>query len=275
MWFFNLIFGKIFEIMFFPLRSLSPWFAMAFISCLTGIFMLLIFRLASNQEGIKRTKSRVKAHLLELRLFRDSLPVSLQAQGNLLLANFRYIGFAVKPMLVMLIPLVLTLAQLDLWFGRESLQPGRAFLLKARFDDAQNYSSPDMVLETPSGLEVETPPLRLEEQHEVNWRLRARERGVHALTLKIGEQTFVKKIAVAQPPLARLSPLKVKSSFVAEILNPGERPLPSSSTLRSIEVVYPARRLSLFGLRLHWLIAYFVLSVAFGFVLKKKLGVEI
>ncbi len=52
---------------------MNPWAAKVFISLLTGLFMLLVFKLTSNQAGLQRTKDRIKAHLLEFRLFKDSI----------------------------------------------------------------------------------------------------------------------------------------------------------------------------------------------------------
>ena len=42
-----------------------------------------------------------------------------------------------------------------------------------------------------------------------------------------------------------------------------------------IEVAYPPRELSLFGLSIDWLIGFLLLSMAFGFGFKGILGVEV
>jgi uncharacterized membrane protein (DUF106 family) len=124
MWFFNSVIGKIFDILFLPFRGLSPWVAMIVVSFLTGLLMLFIFRATSNQEGIRRIKNKIKAHLLELRLYKDSLAQQLTSQGKILSANFKYFSYALKPMLVMVIPVMLILIQLNLWFGSRSLDIG-------------------------------------------------------------------------------------------------------------------------------------------------------
>src|SRR4030043_1188364 len=120
----NSIPGNVFALLLPPFRSLNPWAGMAFISLLTGLLMLLIYRLTSNQSGICRVKDKIKAHLLELRLFKDNMGVTMKAQGQILQANFRYLGLNLKPLLVMIVPLILILAQLNLWFGSEPLAVG-------------------------------------------------------------------------------------------------------------------------------------------------------
>jgi hypothetical protein len=275
MWLINFLFNRLFDILFLPFRQLDPWFGMAFISFLTGLLMLFIFRLTSNQEGIKRVKDKIKAHLLELRLFKDNMPVSLSAQGQILRYNLRYLGYSLKPMLVMIIPLILILAQLNLWFGYESLRSREPAILKVKLEKGARPMELDASIETPAGLEVETPPLRLEEQREIDWRIRARSSGVHELVIKLGGQSLTKAVFADGSRLARISPVKLKGGLIDQVLNPGERPLPSSRSIKSIEVVYPPKRMNFLGLRLHWLVAYFGLSILIGFALKKPFKVEI
>jgi len=248
---------------------------MVFISLLTGLLMLVIFRLTSNQKGIKKVKDKIKAHLLELRLFKDSLNISLKAQGQILRHNLRYVGYSLKPMLVMMIPLILILVQMNVWFGYKPLRPGESTILKVKLEKSARPMELDASIEAPAGVVVATPPLRLEEEREIDWRIQAVSKGVHELIVKIGGQNVVKSVAVGLEPLARISPLKVKRGFFDEIFNPGEKPLSSPALVKSIEVMYPPNRMNILGLRLHWLIAYFVLSILIGFALKKPFQVEI
>lgn len=275
MWTFNSIFGKIFEFIFFPFKNLSPWIGMILISLLTGLLMLLIFRFTSNQEGIRRVKNKIKAHLLELRLFKDSLALSLKAQGNILRYNLKYISYSGKPLLVMIVPLILILIQLNFWFGYHSLKPGEKTILKIKLKEDQNILDLDLKVEPPPSLAIETPPLWIEEKKEINWRLRAKERGLHILTFRINGQSFIKKVTVAQKPLTRISPLKVQRNFIDELFNPGEKPLSRELPVKSVEVKYPAENMNLFGWRIHWIIVYFVLAIIFGFAFKGVFKVEI
>ena len=275
MWIFNSILGKIFEILFIPFRSLSPWVGMIMISFLTALLMLLVFRFTSNQQGIRSVKDKIKAHLLEIRLFKDSLRISLKAQGNILRYNLKYIGYSAKPLLVMVLPLVLILIQLNLWFGYSSLDPGQKAILKAELDADQSLLDAQFVIEVPPGLEIESPPLRIVEENEVNWRLQATEPGVHELALVINGQRLIKKVAVAQKKLSRISPLKIRRNFIEELFNPGEPPIPGKMPVKAIKIEYPSQYMNFFGWRIHWIIVYFALSVIFGFSFKGIFKVEI
>lgn len=274
-WGFNLVFGKIFELIFFPFRNLSPWLGMILISFLTGLFMIFVFRYTSNQDGIRKTKNRIKAHLLELRLYKDSLNLTLKAQGQILLSNLKYISYSARPMLVMIVPILLILIQLNLWFGYQSLKPGQTALLKVKLKEGLNPLETNISLEPSSGVNVETSPLHIEEEREIDWRLRAKEKGVHTLNLKWNEQSFAKNISIGQDLLTKISALKVKKGILSEIFNPGEKPLARDLPVQSIEVTYPGQRMNFFGWRIHWLIVFFILSIIFGFSFKGLFKVEI
>ena len=275
MWFFNSVIGKIFDILFLPFRGLSPWVAMIVVSFLTGLLMLFIFRHTSNQEGIRRIKNKIKAHLLELRLYKDSLAQQLTSQGKILSANFKYFSYALKPMLVMVIPVMLILIQLNLWFGSRSLDIGDEALVKVKLMEGINPLQTDIRLEVPPGIAVETPPLRIEDEREIDWRLRATEKGVYNILFRYQDETFTKSVAVGQSRLSKIAALKPGKGLLEQAFNPGEKPLPKNAPIESAEITYPGQRMNLFGWRIHWLIAYFGLSIVFGFAFRGVFKVEI
>lgn len=275
MWIFHSLFGKIFDILFFPFRSLSPWVGMVFVSFLTGLFMLYVFRFTSNQEGIRKVKNRIKAHLLELRLFKDSFAISFKAQGSILRHNLKYIGYSARPMLVMIIPLILIIIHLNLWFGYKSLSNGEQAILKLKLKDGYDPLEIALSVAPSSGFAIETPALRIVEENEINWRFRAEEKGIQDIVLVVNGKEIHKKLVVGERSLSRISPTKVRNNFLAQLLNPGESPLPSDCPIEAVEVVYPSKNMNLFGWHIHWIIVYFVFSIIFGYGFKGILKVEI
>jgi hypothetical protein len=275
MWIFNSVFGKIFDALFYPFRSMSPWIGMIVVSFLTGLLMLFVFKWTSNQKGIQQVKNKIKAHLLELRLYKDSLSLSLRAQGNILRCNLKYIGFSTKPMLVMILPLILIIIQLNFWFGYESLTPNQSALLKIKLKDNQNPLDFPIDIQTSPGLEIESLPLRIEEASEINWRFSAKEEGLQQIAFVIKGETVTKKVSVAQRPLSKVSPMKPGKSFLKQVMYPTEAPIKGHLPIKAIEIQYLTKGMSFLGWRIHWLIAYFVLSIIFGFSFKGVFKVEI
>ncbi len=275
MWVFNSIFGKIFDIIFLPFRSMSPWVALIIVSFMTGLLMLFIFRFTSNQKEIKKVKNKIKTYLLELRLYKDSLSISLKAQWNILRCNLKYISYSAKPMLVMIIPIILILIQLNFWFGYESLAPGQKAIFKVKLKDNYNPLEIDLNVESSSGLTIETLPLRMEEENEINWRISAKEKGIHNINVILKGERVTKTVAVAQKPLSKISPIKIRRNFIDELLYPVEAPIKSDMPIKSLEITYPTRSMNLFGWHIHWLIVYFALSIIFGFGFKGILKIEV
>lgn len=271
----NLISGGIFDVLLYPFRGLSPWFGMVFVSLITAFLMLWVFKLTSDQDGIRKAKNAIKAHLLELRLFKDNMRISLQAQGRILRANLRYIACNSKPMLVMVVPLLLILAQLNLWFGAAPLKPGEETLVKLGLARGADVLALDVALEPSPGLSVESPAVRIPDGQEIGWRIRATGQGPVSLVFRVAGRTLTKPLAVAGPRLSKVSTLTVGRLLLKQLLYPGERSLPADTPVTSIEVLYPGRSLGFFGLSVHWLVAYFVLSIIFGFAFKGVFKVEI
>jgi len=271
----NLLLNGLFDALFYPFRTLNAWWGMMYISLLTGLLMLAVFRLTSNQAGIRAAKDRIKAHLLEMRLFKDNLRVSLGAQRQILAANWRYLRYSVKPLLVMIVPLVLILIQLNFWLGYEPLAAGEPAILKVRLEDGVDLLKTEVSLEAPPSVRVETPPLRIAGENEIDWRIRPQGAGLTGLTIAVSGARYEKSVRVGGAALSRLSPVRIQGRFPDTLLYPGESALPSGGPVKSIELVYAARRLPFLGLRLHWLVAYFALSVVLGLALKRPFKVEI
>lgn len=270
----NFILRKIIEWLFFPFRSFSPWIAMMVISLLTGLLLIAIYKWVADQQGLKITKNRIKAYLLELRLFADDFPVSLRAQGQLLLWNFKYILHALRPLAVMIVPLFFLLSQLNLWFAWEPLKPGERTLVKTKLKDNSDPLTVNISLEPAEGYEVETTPLRIPREKEICWRIRAIKPGKFEMAINLDGQKISKEIIIGGHSLNYLSSVRPSSGFFQELMAPGEKPLPSSS-VKEIAIKYPPRRLNFLGLRMHWLVAYLILSIMAGLILKKPLRVEI
>ncbi|HOE14162.1 MAG TPA: hypothetical protein PKZ60_05640 [Candidatus Saccharicenans sp.] len=275
MWWLNQAVGLVVKVFLLPFTGLNPWAGMIFISLLTAILMLFIYKKTSNQSGIKEAKNLIKGYLLEIRLFQNDFGIFLGGLKRLLSANLRYLAYNLKPLLVMILPIFLLLAQMNLWFGYNVPQPGETLLLKVEFNQAVEVDRLNLEVEAPAGVIVDSPPLRIIDENEVNWRLKIVELRGGQLVIKNGGQKYAKDISLPQSKLARVSAIRVNQNIWEQLLNPGEKPLPRDAEIKKIEVVYPSARLNLFGLKIHWLVAYFVLSIIFGFGLKGWFKVEI
>ena len=245
--------------------SLHPLVSLTVISVLTGIAMLWVFRHTSNQQAILRTKKRLQAHLLELRLFGDDLGEVWRAQKNLLIANLRYTGLMLVPAVYMIVPLVILLIHLDAVYGRAPLPVGVPSVVTVQWQGASTPNGAAPQLQAPPEISVETPAVRATAADQFSWRIRPTQAVSGTLRFAWNGESWEKTIAAGEQ-LEYLSVRRV-SSFWDALWDPGEDRL-AIAEATWVEVRYPGREIGLAGLELHWLIWFFVISMASAYALK-------
>lgn len=269
--FLQAIFNGLFDLILAPFRTESPWPGLVAVSLVTSVLVLLLFRLASKPATVRRRRDRLLARVLELVLFKDDLVVNLGAFGRVLVANAQYLATLLIPLALSMIPVTLILVQAYAWFGMRPLRPGETTLLTARFSQALPT---DVTVTTSAGLQVDSQPVSAPSCNEISWRIRAGAAGAEWADVTAGGQTQRKSIGVWRALLA-VSAQRNTGGFWNTLTSPREQPLPAGSSLERLAVTYPVRELRICGRAVNWLVAFFVLTMVFGFVLKKPLGVEL
>jgi uncharacterized membrane protein (DUF106 family) len=269
----NSILTKVFDILFLPFRVFPPVWAMIAISCLTGLLMLWVFKLVSNQAAIKTVKDRIKGNLLAVRIYQYDIRVVVRSQLRVLRHTLTYMKHSLFPMLVTIVPVVLIVVQIHLWFSVQPLEVGKGTLLKVKVRESSSVQQ-DASLEAPDGVSVETPPVRIPGESEIAWRIGASADGLHTLTVHLGEESVEKQVAVGTN-WGPVSAVRTGKGPLQSLLYPAEKPIPAESQIESIQVHYPSLPLSVLGWEVHWLVLFFALSVGFGFLLKGLFGIEV
>jgi hypothetical protein len=242
---------------------------LAAISIAAGIGMLWVFGKTSNQMRIRAVKRRVQAHLLEMRIFADEPAVTWRAQKSLLRANAGYIGLMMKPVLVMALPVTVLLVHLEGFYGREPLPIGREAIVTVAMHGPAT-TAPKLI--APAGIAVETPPVRVLAKNEVSWRIRPTAPVSGELRFAIDGQTVSKKI-VAGGSATFVPGMRVDSAYEA-LWHPSE-PRIGSGRIEWIDVRYPSVPVRLFGIGMHWLGWFFILSMLSALLLKKRFRVSL
>jgi uncharacterized membrane protein (DUF106 family) len=270
----NAALRAVFDTLLLPFRSLPPVVGLLVVSLVVAIAMPIVFKKTSDQARLEAVKKQIHACLFELRLFSDDLPAILRAQGEILRHNLRYLGLSLVPMLVMLVPIVFVVAQLQFHYGYRGLRPSEDFMVKVQLKEGRADARPDAALEAPAGLAVETPAVWIASERELAWRLRAQQWGDYELKVRVNGQEYGKTARVARD-VRRLSPVRLEPGLVNQVLYPAEDPLPADSPLASITVGYREDDVSLLGWGMNWLILFVLLSIAFAFALRKRMGVTL
>lgn len=270
--------GALFDLLVMPFRGMPAAVGLTVISLLVSVAMLIAFGRISDQDGLDRIKRRIQAGVYEIRLYKDDLRTIFASQLAILGHTWTYFKLSMVPMLWIMLPIVVVVIQLQFQYGYESVEPGDAVLVIAEMTEegAERVSgtrAADVTLEAPEGVRVETQAAWSPALGEVAWRVRAEDPGEHELVVRIGDRSFTKTLRVAGTTVLR-SPVR-PAGLLGQIVYPAESPLPDGSGLTSIRVSYDDADVSFFGLEMHWIIAFFVLTMIFAFALARPLGVKI
>lgn len=264
----------IFRLLFLPLEKMPPLSGLITISLFTGILILIVFRFTSNQKAIKRAKDKIKAYIYELFLYKDNIRVILKALLSILKYNSVYLKQTLKPLMIVIIPIVLILIQLQYRYGVRPLKPNESVIVKLKLNRQLNMDEIKVQLNVPDAIRIETPVLKIDDQLEFDWRLKVNDYGKYELLFLIGDEKIIKSIRVSKQ-IDMISPIRVYPSVIKTFSNPSEYPLAKNSAVESIEVKYPKRNIKIVFWRVHWLIIFFVFSMISAFSLKGVLKVEI
>ena len=288
----NAVLARVFDVLLAPFRGLPPLVGLAVVSLATAVALLLIFRRTSDQRRLAAVKRQIHAALFEIRLFNDDLRAIFRAQGEILRHNLTYLRLSLVPMLWMMVPLVLVLAQLQFHYGYGGLTPGEPVLLTAHLraglasQGALDGSSAEVALasrssdqpvarlDAPPQIEVQTPAVFFPATSEVVWKIAPKAAGDFELQVTVGNQSVSKRVRVADA-IVRRSPVRLERGFLNQLLYPAEPALASDAPVSEIAVAYPERDVSIFGFELHWLIVYFGLTMVFAFALRKRFNVTL
>jgi hypothetical protein len=251
-----------------PLAGHDPLLSLLPLSILLAIGMLLIFRRVSNPQAIAKMKGRLMAHLYEMRLFTDEPALIWKAQTGLLTANVRYIGLMLAPVLVLSIPMILVLSQLECFYGHAPLAPQREAIVTVQLKNPAPGPAP--VLQAPQGIAVETEGVRVNRGRQVSWRIRAERPVTGRLRIVFPDQTVEKSVDAGAGP-RYVSDRRV-SSLADLIWHPAESLLPPGR-VDWVEIRYPEATIQALGMELHWLVWVFLFSMIAALLLKRRFGV--
>lgn len=262
---FNSALNSLLSLFFGAFAWAPPVLGLSVISALVGIGMLWVFRKTSNQQGMKAVKRKVYASLLELRVFADEPSVTWRAQKSLFAANFRYMGLALRPALVMIAPVALLLIHLEAFYGRAPLPVGREAVVTMAMTDLVAAE-----LQAPAAVAVETPAVNIVDERQVSWRIRPVAAGSARLQFNVAGRPAEMTIESGAPQ--RFVPGRAVSSAWSAIWNPGQKRI-GPSAAKWIDVSYPEASIDVFGLRLNWLLWFLLVSMVSALLLKKRFGV--
>ncbi|MCK4851149.1 MAG: hypothetical protein KAT11_07355 [Phycisphaerae bacterium] len=253
--------------------TLPGWLSNTIVAAVMGVILLIIFKYTSNQQAISRVRDNIKANTLALKLFKDSMAVTFQSQGRLLRGALLLLVHAVRPLLVMIVPVSLILAQLALWYQARPLQVGEPAVVVMKLNGEIDAPWPKVSMESMPAAELTIGPVRVLSKRQIYWEIEARQNGNQPLIFQVDQEKFEKELAIG----SGFMPVSVERPgwhWGSIFYHPRESPFSPDSLVQSISITYPDRPTWTSGT--DWWIAYFfIASMVFAFIAKPFLKVKI
>lgn len=256
-----------------PVAAVPGWLSNTVISAAMGVILLVLWKYTSNQDAIGLVKDDIKANMLALKLFKDSISVTLQAQGRVFKGAGGLLFHAIRPMLVVTVPICLILAQMGLWYQARPLQPGEEALVVMKLNGNVDSAWPNVSIACMPAAEVTIEQTRVFSKRQIYWKIKARENGLNNIVFQVDNEQVEKELAIGNG-FMRVSLHRPGWHWFDILEHPSEKPFGPDSIVQSISIKYPDRLSRTSGTG--WWVAYFfVASMVFAFVAKPFLKVRI
>jgi uncharacterized membrane protein (DUF106 family) len=263
----------------------SPLAIVIVVSLVIGLVMVVLFGYTSDQKAIGIAKDQLKAHLLAVRLYRDQIPVVMGSYGKILRGTGRYLKLAFMPLLYVIIPITLLMVQIDRYLGQTPLPTNAPFLLTVHLGEQSSNAKAaehsmaidamnDVALDLPPEITMTAPPVHINADNDIVWRLVGAKDGKYAVKINAGGQSVEKAVCMGSD-LPRISTVRLRGQFWNRLFSSAESALPDNSPIESISINYPDRNIDIAGYGMNWIWLFFILSMVAGFIFKELLGIQI
>ena len=238
-----------------------------------AVLALAIYRVASNQAEITRTKDGIKANLLALQLFRDDLGLLMRLQVAIFRLVGRYLRLGLVPLALLIGPVVLLLVQVEARHGRRPAQVGEATNIVVELDKSSIPTQTPTRLLATNTLRVETPAFRRDSERMVAWRVSASRPGPNALEIHVGDDTVRRTLWAGHAGPELLTPSIYRATDWQALGSPGETAIPSGSRIYRATIDYQPAAQVYGGLSLvSW--SMIAASLLGGFALRRRMNVD-
>ena len=269
----NVPFNVLGSILFALAANLPGWASNTVFALLLGAVGIIVFKYTSNQDAIGKLGDKIRADMIGLILFKDSIKVTLQIQSRLFKSALMLFFHAAKPLMIMIVPVVLLLAQLGLWYQARPLMPGERALVKMELNGPEGSQLPDVSIASMPHAEITIDRTTVESKRHLYWEIKAKESSSENIVFQVDGSEYEKQLAIGDAfiPVSQSRP---GWEFLSILENPHEKPFTTDSPVKSISIEYPDRE-SLFSGSDSWLIYLFVASLVFGMILMPVFKVKV
>jgi hypothetical protein len=280
---------RVFDVLLWPLDQLGRGPALVIASGIFGVLALVCFKHLSRQKSIKVAKDKIKAHLIEIRIYQDDLRVVSRAIGKVLVRNVQYLAFNLMPLVPLALPFAFVLAQFVVRYGFAPIpvkEGGHGFLagqgttIEITLAPAEAARVRDLEVHSPVGVKVMSPLVRIASEGRAFQEIVATLPGRYEIQFALPAGASSGSVATKTLYAGNVTPRTMQPArgrgFESALLWPAEPTFQSDSPFERIAFVYPDSDLG-------WmpggpggvLIVFLVSSLLFGALAIKPLRIQI
>lgn len=238
------------------------------LSIVSAVLFMIIFKKASDQKAIEREKGKIVGYLFQIRLYKDSLFLILSSIFHVFKHNLLYVRHTLRPLVIIIIPLLLITVQINQRCGYTPLQPGDDFIVSAKVADAKILEG--ITCRATPGIALMTPVLRIPDQRRAFWRAKVRENAGanEEIVLYASNRVLGRKNVAAIEMPERFSPKTVRARGLEAVLYNAEGFLPDHAKLEQISIDYSRSTYSFLGFPVDAVVLYFIWTLIFALIVK-------
>lgn len=267
----NIPVSAVCDILLIPIAHLPGWASNGIYAVLGALVGVLVLKYTSNLGAIGKVIDSIGANMLVLWLFKDSMAVTMQAQGKLFKAAFLILFHALRPMLVMIVPFIFFCCQLDLWYHTRPLLPGERAQMVMELNGNVGDPLPDVTIASMPSAEVTIAKTTVQSKRKFYWEIEAKQASSENIVFQVDGEKIEKELAIGDSFMP-VSPLRPGPHPLDILENPREKPFPPDSAVKSISIEYQDRISLIHGK--YWWVYYLVVMFAFGFILMPFIKVK-
>jgi uncharacterized membrane protein (DUF106 family) len=269
----NIVTNLLGRLLLVLVQAVPGWLSNTILSAIAGVVLLILFKYTSDQKAIGKVRDDIKAHLLALKLYKDTIAVTLNCQGRVFRGAFLLLFHALRPMAVMMIPVSLLLAQLGLFYQTRPLLPGEEAVVTMSLTGDATSPWPEVTIKQIDGASISIEKTKVTNERQFCWKIKAEKDGDHKITFDVDGEKIEKTLAVGNS-FMRVSEKRPGPVWGDVLMHPAEKHFSKDSPVQSISIDYPDRISKTCGT--DWWIGYFFLaSMVFAFIAKPFLDVKI
>ncbi len=283
----NSVMRGLFDVLMTPFELLGAAWALVLGSGIAGILALIVFKHISWQAGIKGVKDKIKGNMIAIRIYQDDLVIVARSVINVLLRNFQYLGLNFGPILPLLAPFALVLAQFVVRYAYDPLpvvpaaqaaemMSGEGTMITIEMKPGQESQAADLDVTLPEGLVAITPLVRSGATGKAFLEVVATESVRGDIEILVGNTVVgTKAIVAGDEPTRTMQPRRTNSFWWSWLL-PAEDTFEADGPLQDVTFLYPSRDLGwLPGGEGGIVLVFLLASMAFGAAMLKPLKIQI